>query len=177
MCGVLCFSCSVFAILTNMETFKFIQNVCTVLVALGVTFLLLGFVRERVEETPATPENMIPTEAVSVVSTKGVVIYLDQPAERAVITSPLTISGKAPGNWFFEASAPVSLEDQNGNVITESYMTAEGNWMTTDHVPFTGTITFTLSPGLSEGYLILRKDNPSGEPQFDDVAKIKILFQ
>jgi hypothetical protein len=37
--------------------------------------------------------------------------------------------------------------------------------MTENFVPFTATLTFSAQPAGSLGKLILKKDNPSGEPQ------------
>lgn len=100
------------------------------------------------------------------------------------ISSPLTIKGQARGIWFFEASFPIVLTDWDGRIITEGYATAKNEWMTDDFVPFEGTLEFENSVFLGagenhfsrRGYLILRKDNPSGLPEHDDALEIPILF-
>ena len=109
-------------------------------------------------------------------------IEVTAPSAAATITSPLQLVGEATGPWFFEASAPVELLDWQGNVIAQSYITAQGDWMVTNFVTFTGDITFT-SPYTAgdpahtqEGSLVFKKDNPSGEPQFDDQFVVPILF-
>jgi hypothetical protein len=86
------------------------------------------------------------------------------PLEDSVVSSPIKITGKAPGNWFFEASAPVTITNWDGLIIGESFITAQGEWMTTDYVPFEGTLEFTNTEYGDYGFLILRKDNPSGLP-------------
>ena len=103
-------------------------------------------------------------------------ILIEKPLMGARVTSPLVVSGKARGNWFFEASFPLTLTDENGTIIAEKYATAEGEWMTTDYVPFTGSLSFTIPSTVTKGYLIFKKDNPSGEPQFDDQVSIPIRF-
>ena len=103
-------------------------------------------------------------------------ISVSNPLASTVITSPLVIKGEARGPWFFEASFPVILTDWDGLIIAEGLATAEGEWMTTDFVPFTATLNFT-KPGLgTTGSLILKKDNPSGLPQYDDALEIQIKF-
>ena len=55
---------------------------------------------------------------------------------------------------------------------------AGGEWMTTEYVPFTASLSYTLPPETPyrTGFLILKKDNPSGEPQFDNSLEIKITL-
>ncbi|MBP6908295.1 MAG: hypothetical protein KBB75_00530, partial [Candidatus Pacebacteria bacterium] len=61
---------------------------------------------------------------------ENIVIY--SPLEGSVISNPLRVSGQARGSWFFEASAPIEVLDENGVSIGQKYITAEGDWMTTD---------------------------------------------
>ena len=162
-----------------METFKLIKNIFVVLLALGVTFLLLGYLKnEGVVEAPEDSldlENEI--EVFSLTSLKGVEIFIDSPKENIVVSSPIKITGKAPGNWFFEASAPVTITNWNGLIIGQSYITAQGDWMTTGYVPFEGTLEFTNTEYGDYGFLILQKDNPSGLPENDDAVEFKVLFK
>lgn len=109
-------------------------------------------------------------------------IQVAAPAPGTVVTSPLQLSGEAKGSWYFEASAPVEIRDWQGNMIAQSFVTAQGDWMTVNFVPFTGTITFTspYTPGdpvtWKQGTLVFKKDNPSGLPQNDDQISIPIQF-
>lgn len=112
------------------------------------------------------------SSAASSISTAP--INLSQPQPNATVTSPLSVSGEAPGTWFFEASFPVRLLDGNGQEIAVMPAQAQSDWMTTDYVPFLATLTFT-TPSTSTGTLVLEKDNPSGEPQ--NAASIQIPVQ
>jgi hypothetical protein len=129
-------------------------------------------------QTPLVPEPTVPEP------TTGNTMYLykdlvrlTSPLANEVITSPLTIKGEARGNWFFEASFPVKLLDGNGNPVPlePGYVMATGEWMTTNYVPFQSSHTF-IAPATPTGTLILQKDNPSGEPQFDDSFSIPVRF-
>jgi hypothetical protein len=97
------------------------------------------------------------------------------------VTSPLTITGQARGNWFFEASFPVSLTNWDGLIIAQGPATAQGEWMTTEYVPFSITLTFDNPSWEADfskrGTLILQKDNPSGLPEHDDALEIVVRFQ
>jgi hypothetical protein len=109
-------------------------------------------------------------------------IAVDTPTINMVISSPLTLSGEAKGTWYFEASAPVDLLDFSGAVIATGFVTATGDWMTVDFVPFIGSLVFTSPYSLGDpvawksGSLVFKKDNPSGEPQNDDQIIIPIQF-
>jgi hypothetical protein len=112
---------------------------------------------------------------------KDGVITVTSPLPNSTLTaSPFVIKGKAKGNWFFEASAPVSVVNWDGLIIGQGYIKVDDgfDWMTTDMVPFTGTISYDASQlgTYKYGWIILKKDNPSGEAQFDDSLEFKILF-
>lgn len=105
-------------------------------------------------------------------------IRIDNPRPNQIIKSPLLISGEARGSWFFEASFPVDLVDSDGRILVQSFATAQGEWMTSDFVPFTTMLTFTTDENIygKKGTLILRKDNPSGLPEHDDALEIPVTF-
>lgn len=77
-----------------------------------------------------------------------------------VVQSPLLVTGEARGFWFFEASFPVKLIDEQGNLIARGIAQAQKDWMTEDFVPFKATLEFSTL--VASGSLILEKDNPSG---------------
>lgn len=104
-------------------------------------------------------------------------IHLSNPIANTVITSPLVIKGEARGPWFFEASFPVILTNWDGLIIAEGIVTAEGEWMTADFVPFTATLNFTKPSYGNNGFLILKKDNPSDLRKFDDALEIQVKFE
>ncbi len=110
--------------------------------------------------TPGTQDNMIRVTA---------------PVAYATVGSPLQIRGQARGGWYFEASFPVRLEDANGTVLAQAPAQAQGDWMTTEFVPFEATLTFT-APTTETGTLILEKDNPSGLPENADERRIPVRF-
>lgn len=106
------------------------------------------------------------------------IIRINTPRPNQTISSPLTITGEARGNWYFEASFPVVLTDWDGRIIAEGIATAQADWMTTEFVPFEAKLTFTADKNAysQKGTLILRKDNPSGLPEHDDALEIPVEF-
>ena len=108
-------------------------------------------------------------------SDKGVMIVVDSPLRNTVVSSPLNITGRVPGNWSFEASFPVRLVDGEGKVLATGTGELQGDWMTEDLVSFKAVLEFD-EPASGEGKLILMKDNPSGLPENDDSVSIQVLF-
>lgn len=89
--------------------------------------------------------------------------------------TPITITGRARGPWFFEASFPVHLEDASQTVVAAAVATAQGDWMTTKFVPFTAEI---IIPATLRGTatLVLEKSNASGLPEHDDALRVPIVI-
>ncbi len=86
------------------------------------------------------------------------------------------VAGSAPGNWFFEASFPIQVRDKDNNKIAQGVAQAQGEWMTTEQVSFTSTITLS-TPYSGPATLVLMRDNPSGLPENDDALEIPIVIQ
>lgn len=129
-------------------------------------------------EFAACPAPMVSDDIAAAIAAKADMIVVETPEPNEVIMSPLIITGKARGYWFFEASFPIVVTDWDGQIIGEGYATAEGNWMTEDFVPFMATISFTVPTDTPyhRGVLLLKKDNPSGLPEHDDTLELPILF-
>ncbi len=146
-----------------------------------ILFALIFWSIARQTVTKTVPVVVPPTNDGSLVpdqpkAQKDNLIVVDMPLPNAQVSSPLIIKGQARGNWFFEGSFPITLTNWDGLIIAEGYATAQGEWMTTDYVPFTASIAYTLPPETPyrRGFLILHKDNPSGESKFDDSLELMI---
>lgn len=105
-------------------------------------------------------------------------IILESPRPNSTISSPLIVKGQARGSWFFEASFPVFLTDWDGLIIAQGVAQAQGDWMTTEFVPFEATLSFTADKNAysNRGSLILKKDNPSGLASLDDALEIPVTI-
>ncbi|MDD3285553.1 MAG: Gmad2 immunoglobulin-like domain-containing protein [Patescibacteria group bacterium] len=105
-------------------------------------------------------------------------IILDYPRPNQNISSPLTVKGRARGSWFFEASFPIVLTDWDGKIIAQGIAQAQGDWMTSDFVPFEATLSFTADKSAysNRGSLILKKDNPSGLASLDAALEIPVMI-
>lgn len=146
------------------------------LIILGIGYVV-KFARENYKNIEPIPIETVDNTPETPVDTHADLIVVDFPKPNDKITSPLTITGKARGYWYFEASFPVELYDANNVLVplTPGYIMATGDWMTTDFVPFSATLTFT-PPATPTGTLVLKKDNPSGDPAKDDSISIPVKF-
>ncbi len=174
-----------------MRTYSFVG--ATVLLCIFLVILILGKTATTIPVT-CTNEEHICSDGTAVGRTgpncefsecpivtepvADAMIVIDTPKPQETVSSPITISGKARGNWFFEASFPITVVNWDGLIIGQGIATAQGEWMTSEFVPFTARISYTLPPETpyNRGALILKKDNPSGLPEHDDSREIPIIF-
>lgn len=138
--------------------------VCIAVVLLGAVFLYTA------RQTQAPGATTTPVSA-----RLDDLILVDTPLPNTQIEPPLHITGRARGSWFFEATAPALLVDANGTVVAQGPITARGEWTTTDYVLFEGTLTFP-APATQTGTLILKNDNPSGDPSKQQELDIPVRF-
>jgi len=155
-----------------MKKIALIGIIVLILVALGIVLLYDVSKAPEVPETPeipVLPDGQFPTPSHSL-------IEVTSPRPNAEVSSPIKVSGKARGYWFFEASFPVRVLDGDGNIIGLGIAQAQGEWMTEDFVPFEGTITFS-DQRFEKGTIVFSKDNPSGLPENDDEFRVPVLFK
>jgi hypothetical protein len=129
-------------------------------------------------ETLTTPDTDTADEdeaSTEYTSPKGIVIYVDSPLANTVISSPVKVSGRVPGNWSFEANFPIDVLNANKQVIGQGFATLQGDWMTEEYVPFEASGEFD-APTTDTGYLVLRKSNASGLTENDDSIEVPIRF-
>ncbi|KKW29900.1 MAG: hypothetical protein UY73_C0003G0012 [Parcubacteria group bacterium GW2011_GWA2_52_8] len=148
-----------------MNSKKFFIVFCILFVAAGTGFAIYS---QTLDEDVA-PQNQAGE------SEQNSNINVSSPQPNSVVSSPLIVTGEARGTWYFEASFPVKLYDANNNLLAQAPAQALSDWMTTDFVSFSVTLTFP-TPSTQTGTLVLEKDNPSGLPQNDDSVSIPVSF-
>lgn len=102
-------------------------------------------------------------------------IVIDTPFPGAVTGKEFEIRGKAAG-WYFEASFPVKVLDKDGKVLWQGPAQAQGDWMTSEFVPFKVTAKVPDSY-IGPATLVLEKDNPSGMPENDASASFPFTIE
>ncbi len=142
-----------------------IITLLVVIVSIIAVYLLLP----QTTKAPSTAKNTASSQNLEFA------VVVDSPTINSEVTSPVTLSGKAPGTWYFEASAPVLIKDSTGKVLGSSHIKAQGDWMTPNYVPFVGTLTFS-KPSTKTGTLIFKNDNPSGDPAKQKTLEILVQF-
>lgn len=102
-------------------------------------------------------------------------VVITSPLPHQAISTPLTVTGKARGNWFFEANAVLRLLDAQQREIASGTVQALSDWMTDDLVAFEGRIRF-VSPAAETGTLVFQNDNPSGLPGNQKECRVPVRF-
>jgi hypothetical protein len=118
---------------------------------------------------PSSPKPTVPCPGQA----PEVVVTSPQPHQ--AISTPLTVTGKARGDWFFEASAILRLLDAQQREIASGTVHALGDWMADSLVDFEGRIRF-VSPASDTGTLVLQNDNPSGLPGNQKEFRVPVRF-
>jgi hypothetical protein len=103
-------------------------------------------------------------------------IVVESPKLGDEVSSPLTMRGRARGSWYFEASAPVMVIDTTGKILGRGHVEAQGEWMTSEFVPFEGKVAFD-KPTTEGGAIIFMNDNPSGEESRAKYLAVPVFFK
>jgi hypothetical protein len=130
--------------------------------------------KSKIEIPEVENVEMVPTITYNNSSTDLIVV--DAPLPGGVVGGVFDVMGVARGYWFFEASFPVELYDLNNSLLTTGIAQAQGDWMTEDFVPFSVSMTVPNNY-TGPATLVLRRDNPSGEPANDASISFAVNIQ
>lgn len=103
-------------------------------------------------------------------------IRISAPRPNGTIKSPAIIEGEARGTWFFEASFPIKLYDENNKLLGTAIAEAQSDWMTENFVKFKAVLSYSVTQA-GKGTLVLEKDNPSGLPENADELRVPIKYE
>ena len=117
-----------------------------------------------------------PVGNTSYKSEKGVSMTIGSPLVDTAVASPLKVEGTVPGSWSHEGQFTVRLLDADSSVLAEGVAKIDGDWMSSNNVPFSATLTFDAPASGSTGLLVLEKANPSGLEDNADSLSMLIHF-
>jgi immunoglobulin-like protein involved in spore germination len=103
-------------------------------------------------------------------------VYSPKPNQVVCGDGSVTVTGRAKGYWYFEATFPVTVVDVHEQPIGEWYAEAQSDWMVSTWVPFKGVIPFREPQGM-EGKIVFHKSNASGLPEHDMAYEMPVKFQ
>lgn len=127
-------------------------------------------------DSSVTPTPSVSSSPLALPVVEDEVVLLT-PDVTTAVASPLEIEGFAPGTWFFEGSIVGELTTDEGHVLSTFPLHAEGEWMTEEHVRFSGTVEFEVASEARSVELRIKNDNPSGLPENDKVATFTLLLE
>lgn len=113
---------------------------------------------------PQDEPTQTPREALALVAGGDLVLHdaamikvLTNLAPRAVVSSPLHITGIVEGGLFQEGVFPIYLMGEEGCVLAQAPAFPLTDWMTGGEVAFKATLVFTAPPG-SQATLVFEQD-------------------
>ncbi len=121
-----------------------------------------------------TPPSATAPEAEPAAASIGDLAIVDAPVAGARLTSPLTITGTAPGNWYFENQFPVRLVDAQGAVLAEGPATPRVSWTDPGDKQFDATLTFSVTQD-TPATLVLEEDMP-GEGNEPRTVRVDVVL-
>lgn len=145
-------------------------------VAILVVFLGGYFLYAGSANAPTVEEGAPSGGTFSYINASSDLIVIDSPRPGETVGQVISVSGSARGFWFFEASFPIELLDVNDTVIGQGIAQAEGDWMTEEFVPFKARIELA-TPYYGDVIVVLKKDNPSGEPENDASVRFPVVIE
>ncbi|MBD3362258.1 hypothetical protein GF362_00890 [Candidatus Dojkabacteria bacterium] len=108
-------------------------------------------------------------------SEKGTPYKLITPFSNDSVSCPFEVKGEIPGYWFFEASFPVGINDQQGNELMRVSAHTDEEWMTDEFVDFEATIDCTFKTK-QKVVMTLYKSNVSDKRELDDKIEIPLTI-
>ncbi|MEK9176808.1 MAG: Gmad2 immunoglobulin-like domain-containing protein [Patescibacteria group bacterium] len=140
--------------------------------AIIVLLVLAVFGAKRAEAPGTEPDG----GGITYVNATADDIVVDLPFPGAVVGKEFSVVGKARGPWYFEASFPVVILGENGEILAQVPAQAEGEWMTENFVPFKADLAIPESY-IGPATLVVKKDNPSGLPEHDASVSFPITIE
>ena len=155
--------------------------ISTVIILIAIMLIALIFDWGRKEIGPLDlNKDIIATSTMEqyfASTTINMPIIVNNIKDNQEVSNPIKIEGKARGGWFFEATFPIQLIDTNGNIIASTTARAESDWMTTDFVSFSAVLEYANSTTTGRALIVLSKDNPSDNPEFDQSIFIPVILK
>jgi len=148
-----------------------------IVLVIVIIFSVLAFDWGRKEAEAPIVDTVVATTSASIIPDNGLPIVVDNIKDGQEVGNPFVITGSARGYWFFEASFPIELVDINGNILTTAIAQADGEWMTTDFVKFSATLSYVKPTSTKQALIVLSKDNPSGDPDKDQSIFIPVVLK
>lgn len=75
---------------------------------------------------------------------------------------------------MFEGQMSLTLRIQDGPSFGTTTLKADGDWMTSEKVPFSGRLTFLPPANVDVAILVIEADNPSGLPENEKKIEIPV---
>lgn len=138
------------------------------------TLLILALALSACGPSPqATAPPAAPAPETAPEASASIQVTSPQPGAR--VTSPISVTGVAPGTWYFEAVFDAKLLGADGRVIAQAPARAQSDWMTTGPVPFVADLPFEATN--EEGATIVLTEDQSGDQPNPRQVRIPVVLR
>ncbi len=120
-------------------------------------------------------KNISEGECVETVGNEYIEVYKPQANEK-ITGSSVAVKVRVLAPWLSEASAPVEVTDASGKVLGTGKIVGPNDWMTKNGWMDIETNIAFKSNGAKNGFVVFKKDNPSGDPKRDQQVKVPVKF-
>ncbi|QTC93119.1 Gmad2 immunoglobulin-like domain-containing protein [Brevundimonas goettingensis] len=143
--------------------------------ALGAVMLGLAACGQPATSSAPSDASAPPAEAPSPAVTFPTGVSVTSPAAGATTASPLTVTGVAPNDWYFEAVFDAVLLDAQGNLLTQAPAQAQTDWTQPGPVPFKAVLSYAVD-ATQTGTVVLTEDQTAKGEDGDDapVREVRI---
>jgi hypothetical protein len=118
------------------------------------------------------------SEGVCVETVGNEYIEVSHPQANEIISgNTVTIKARVLSPWLFEAVAPIEVTDQNGKILGNGKITGPNDWMTQNGWMQIDAQVGFKNNGSKKGFVVFRRDNPSGKPENDMMVKVPVQFE
>lgn len=102
-------------------------------------------------------------------------VHVVSPQPNYIVKSPLTVTGEIDASWFSKSGTfRVEIHDQQDVIIGTAEAKATGEEVE-DFVPFKADLNFMVPLSGTVGKLVIKKANPSGDPE-DDLEYAQTIY-
>lgn len=124
--------------------------------------------------TTATTQQQEPPRA-TIAPVDSTHASVSAPLVGARTKSPITVTGIAPNDWFFEASFPVTLVDENNQTLAQAPAQAQSDWTVQGPIQFKAELSFLVLQE-TRATLVLQEDMP-GENATPREVRVPVVLE
>jgi hypothetical protein len=120
-------------------------------------------------------QNIVDGACVQTIGNEYIEVSSPQANEK-IVGSSVNVKARVLAPWLSEAVAPIEVTDFSGKVLGTGQIVGPNDWMTRNGWMQIETKVDFKNNGAKKGFVVFKKDNPSGDPKRDQQVKVPVNF-